>query len=213
MRGGTVPRPDWEERYATGDLPWDTGAPDVHLVEVVRSRPVAPGTALEVGCGTGTNAIWLAQQGFAVTGVDISARAVEKARAKAEAQGARCVFLVTDFLRGEAPPGPYDFVFDRGCFHVFDEPEERRRYAELVAGHLRPGGCWLSLIGCTEGPAREHGPPRRSLGEVLLAVEPQLQILEVRQVTFRADVPSPVLAWRFLSQRRETPAQPSSRRG
>ena len=69
-----MPHPSWNESYASGEpLPWDTGTPDPLLVEMIESRAIAPGRTLEVGCGTGTNAIFLAQHGFDVLGVDISA--------------------------------------------------------------------------------------------------------------------------------------------
>ena len=61
-----VAKPDWDAHYAEGNLPWDTGAPDENLVASVRAGAVTPGRTLEIGCGTGTNALWLAAQGFDV---------------------------------------------------------------------------------------------------------------------------------------------------
>ena len=79
-----MPPPSWNDDYASGrPLPWDTGTPDPMLVEMIESHAIEPGRTLEVGCGTGTNAIYLAQHGFEVVGVDISPLAVESARAKA----------------------------------------------------------------------------------------------------------------------------------
>src|SRR5690606_12532387 len=74
---------DWNEHYLRGELPWDTDEPDPHLIDLVRSGVVDRGRALEVGCGTGTNAVWLAGQGFDVVGVDIADRAIEMAHARA----------------------------------------------------------------------------------------------------------------------------------
>lgn len=112
-----------------------------------------------------------------------------------------------DFLTAPPPDDPFQFVFDRGCFHVFDEPGERQLFASQVAASLRPGGVWLSLIGSTEGPPREVGPPRRSAGEVALAIEPALEIIELRSAAFREDAK----AWFCLSRKRTTPAHPSTR--
>ncbi len=207
-----MPQPDWNSRYAAGDLPWDTGEPDEHLVELVRSGVVAPGRTLEVGCGTGTNACWLAEQGFDVLGVDLSALAIDQARAKAAA-GRACRFEVLDFLVREPAGAPFDFVFDRGCFHVFDEAGERARFAARVAALLAPAGLWLSLIGSTEGPPRDVGPPRRSARDVTGAIEPALELLRLHSVYFRAKTESPAKAWLCLAQRREIAAQPSTRRG
>src|SRR5579863_8236824 len=180
-----MPHPSWNESYASGQLPWDTGQPDPLLTEFVTSGGVLPSRTLEIGAGTGTNAIWMAERGFDVLGVDVSPLAVERARAKMGECTLRCQFAAWDFLAAPPPDGLYHFVFDRGCFHVFDESDERERFAAQVAASLAPGGLWLSLIGSTEGPAREVGPPRRSAREVTLAIEPALEILERRRPEFR----------------------------
>ncbi|MBI5068425.1 MAG: class I SAM-dependent methyltransferase [Deltaproteobacteria bacterium] len=202
----------WEDRYRVGDTPWDVGAPDKHLTGFVEARGTGKGRVLEVGCGTGTNALWLAGRGYQVTAVDLSQLAVEKARAKAPS-GATCTFARLDFLAEEPPGGPFDLVFDRGCFHVFDEPADRRRFAERVASLLAPGGHWLSLIGSTDGPERDSGPPRRSARDVTDAVEPVLELVELRRVSFQdaRAAPHAPLAWFALARRRELPAQPSTR--
>ena len=202
---------DWNQSYMSSDLPWDTGKPESMLVEVVRT--VAPGRALEIGAGTGTNARWLAEHGFDVLGVDVAPRAVELARARwTERPGARCRFEVNDFLR-EPPAGPFAFVFDRGCFHVFDEAEDRARFAANVAKVLAPDGQWLSLIGSTEGPPRDFGPPRRSARDVVIAIEPVLAIHELAATQFGDGDGSPQWpAWRCRARPRAVPAQPSTRR-
>jgi len=207
------PASQWDARYASGDAPWDVGVPDEHLTAFVEARPERGGRALEVGCGTGTNALWLAARGYQVVAVDLSPLAVERARARAP-PGASCTFLRLDFLEELPPEGPFDLVFDRGCFHVFDEPGERRGFAERVASVLAPQGVWLSLIGSTEGPERQAGPPRRSARDVAEAIEPALQIVELRRTSFQSTLlaPSAPLAWLCLARRREVPAQPSTRR-
>jgi SAM-dependent methyltransferase len=202
---------DWNEHYVRGELPWDTDAPDLHLIDFVRTGTILPGRALEIGSGTGTNALWLAAQGFDVLGLDVSERAVEMAAAKAGPNTPRVTFALHDFLE-DTLAGPFDFVFDRGCFHVFDEPEQRARFARHVADVLRPEGVWLSLIGSTEGPAREHGPPRRSARDIIDAVEPFLEVVSLRATEFDADLPTAAQAWVCLARRRTRPAQPSTRR-
>jgi hypothetical protein len=127
-----------------------------------------------------------------------------------EGRDLRCRFAAWDILAARPPGGPFQFVFDRGCFHVFDEAEERQRFAAQVAAVLAPGGLWLSLIGSTEGPAREVGPPRRSAREVTLAIEPALEIVELRSTEF---TDHHAKAWFCVSRQRTMPAQPSSRFG
>jgi len=203
---------DWEAHYAQGETPWDTNEPDPHLVELVRSGVIPKGRALDIGCGTGTNVLWLAAQGFDVMGVDVSSRAIEMAKAKSAGAEGRFSFATHDILAAEVPSGPFDFVFDRGCFHVFDEPADRARFAERVAAALRPGGQWLSIMGSTEGPPRDHGPPRRSVRDIANAIEPSLEIVSLRASEFDADLPTRARAWVCLARRRTEPAQPSTRR-
>src|SRR5690242_11388031 len=102
-----MPHPTWNEHYASGELPWGTGEPEPLLVEFVDSGGVTPGRTFEIGAGTGTNAIWLAERGFDVLGVDISPLAVEQAKAKIAGRDLRCRFATLDILAAPAPDGPF----------------------------------------------------------------------------------------------------------
>jgi SAM-dependent methyltransferase len=205
---------DWNTHYASNELPWDTGQPEPTLVEWLDQAGLQPGRALEIGCGTGTNALWLAQRGFDVLALDLAPLAIERARAKARAQNAtRCELQVRDFMRGEPLPGTFQLVFDRGCFHVFQDPEDQARFAERVAALLAPGGVWLSLIGSTEGAERAEGPPRRNAREIVNALEPSLELVTLRTIEF-TPLPgeaTPPRAWFCLSRLRHSPALPSTR--
>ena len=192
----------WEERYLEAHLPWDTGKPDIHLARFIDDFPMVPGRALDVGCGTGTNTLWLEQRGFETTGIDLAPTAIELAKAKAEAAGARCRLLCTDFLTGEVPGGPFQLVYDRGCFHTFDDPEVRARFAAGIARLLEPEGLWHSLMGSTDGPPREAGPPRRSAAEVITAVEPHFEILRWESKIWDEDRFDEVRAWVMVARRR-----------
>jgi SAM-dependent methyltransferase len=185
--------------YASGEpLPWDTDTPDPQLVGMVESGAIAPGRTLEIGCGTGTHAIFLAQRGFDVLGIDISEIAISKARARA---GELCRFEVVDFLAAAPAGGPFEFVFDRGCFHAFDEESERAHFARKVAADLVEHGLWLSLIGSTESPTREEGPPRLSARDVMDAIEPSLEIVELRSSEFTV-FGRRLKSWLCLSRKR-----------
>jgi SAM-dependent methyltransferase len=204
-----MPEHDWNEHYASGYLPWDSGEPDPALVDLVEAGTIPDGRALDVGCGTGTNALWLAARGFDVLGVDVSSLAIERARAKRGDSASACRFAVRDFL-DDPLEGPFDFVFDRGCFHVFDEPEARARFAARVASVLGGQGLWLSLIGSTEGAPRDTGPPRRSARDIASAIEPALEIVQLQSIHFDVDLEVPPAAWLCLSRVRGVPAQPST---
>src|SRR5438270_14092617 len=108
----------WESRYQAGDIPWNTGHPSSELQQVVREEGIAPCRAIELGCGTGSNAVWLAEQGFDVTAVDLSATALKHAGQLASDRHARVRFVAADVLDVPDLGGPYDFFFDRGCYHV-----------------------------------------------------------------------------------------------
>jgi SAM-dependent methyltransferase len=206
---------DWNANYASNELPWDTGAPDPFLVEAIEAEIVPRGRALDIGCGTGTNALWLAAKGFDVLGLDLAPLAIERAKAKAKAvtPAPQCRFEARDFLADELPPPGFQLIFDRGCFHVFDKREQQAEFAARVARLLAPDGVWLSLIGSTEGPAREMGPPRRNAREIVGAIEPSLQLVGLRAIEFEAipGAKTPPKAWLCVASRREQPAQPSTR--
>lgn len=197
------PETRWQERYLSGDLPWDNGNPDHNLVRVIDAFHIGPCRALEIGCGTGTNAIWLAQHGFGVTAIDLAAEAIEQARAKAETAGADIRLATCNILTDPPPGGPYGFVFDRGCFHSFDETAERDVFAARVHACLNTGGHWLTLMGSTDGPPRDMGPPRLSCRQFASVLEPLFEILELRTSVFDPDVPDSPRSWACLMRKRE----------
>lgn len=192
----------WQDRYESGCTPWDTGRPDSNLTNMVIERPVRACNALDIGCGTGTNARWLAQLGFTVTGVDISEIAIQKAMESASDLEVRCEFVTANFLNEEIRGAPFDFAFDRGCFHSFDSEEERSQFAENAARHLGKEGLWLSLAGSTDDPPRDTGPPRRSASDIVTAAEPWFEILSLTATFFESDRPKPPRAWRCLMRKR-----------
>ncbi|OHB77781.1 MAG: methyltransferase type 11 [Planctomycetes bacterium RBG_16_55_9] len=192
----------YRERYKSGDTPWDVGRADFNLIEVVTQRPVPSCKVLDIGCGTGDNSIWLAQNRFQVTGTDTSQIALDKAREKASKAGVECNFLLADFLKNKIEGAPFGFVFDRGCFHSFDSQEDRSRFAQNVAAHLDESGLWLSLVGNADEHRQGPGPPQRTARDIVLAVEPYFEILSLTSGYFESDRPNPPRAWRCLMQKR-----------
>lgn len=167
----------WEQLYQSGFKPWDTGRPDSHLVRLVADGAIPPSRALEVGCGSGTNAIWLAEHGFEVTAIDMSATALGLAQAKRGAD--HCTWVLKDFFELSAPEA-FGFIFDLGCFHTFYDPAERTRFANHVFDSLAPGGLWLCVSGSTDGP--QVGIPARSAADIVNAAEPCFEIQSVTAI-------------------------------
>jgi SAM-dependent methyltransferase len=131
----------WDERYGSGDQIW-SGRPNQRLVESVSGR--APGSALDIGCGEGADAIWLAGEGWTVTAVDVSAVALQRAARQAAAAGpdvaARIAWRREDLREWTPEPESYDLVSEQ-FLHL---PSALRiRQHERFAAAVRPGGMLL----------------------------------------------------------------------
>jgi SAM-dependent methyltransferase len=134
--------------YLRGLTPWDTGVPPPELIEAVEGAAMLPpGRALDLGCGTGTNALYLARHGWHATGIDFAAPAIARAREKlrtTQALTGSAHFLRGDVTKLDTLPldGPYTLLLDLGCFHNL-EPADRRRYASGISHHAAPGALYL----------------------------------------------------------------------
>ena len=192
----------FKQRYEAGEAPWDIGKPDFNLIRTVTTTPIQPCKAVEIGCGTGDNAIWLAQQGFDVVGVDFSSIAIDKAEDKVAKTSAKCAFLVLDILESEVEGAPFGFAFDRGCLHLIDSDEARTSLVKKVSGYLEPGGRWLSLLGNADEKRQGPGPPQRSARDIVNAVEPYFEILSLVSSHFETTFPQPPRAWVCLMGKR-----------
>lgn len=197
---------DWNDRYRDGQLPWDTGRPSSELQRVLAQHPLPPCRALDIGCGTGTNSVWLAQQGFDVVGIDLAPLAIERAAQRAQAAGVKVQFAAADVLQlPGALPGinpPFDFFFDRGCYHAVRRtaPDE---YAPAVARCLAPGARGLILAGNAREP-HDPGPPVVTEAELRRELGLAFTILDLHE--FRFDEAPGVLAqflgWSCLVEKR-----------
>jgi SAM-dependent methyltransferase len=192
----------YKKRYKSGDTPWDAGKPDFNLIETVTDHNILSCKALDVGCGTGDNSIWLAQNGFQVIGTDISEIALEKAKEKSEKANVQCDFKLVDFLRNQIEGMPFGFIFDRGCFHSFGSEGDRKRFAKNVATHLEKAGLWLTIVGNADEDRQGPGPPQRGAKDIVLAVEPYFEILSLQSTYFGSNRPNPPRAWKCLMRKR-----------
>ncbi len=127
------------------NIPWNSGAPPDALVRLVQEGKVLPCATIDLGCGAGNYAIWLAGLGFDVTGVDSSPTAIKIAGENAKKRGARCRFIVADLLGDlHEVTGTFDFAYDWELLHhIF--PEDRETYIRNVHRILNPGATYCSV--------------------------------------------------------------------
>lgn len=144
-------RMDWDEAYRTKEYQahWGIPFPSQELVAFVAAYPFPSDTvALDIGCGAGQESIFLAQQGFKVTGIDMSSEALKIATEKASQAGVKVNWQKGNALELPVADQSVDLINDRGCFHVIDS-ENRSQYASEVARVLKPDGKML-LRGCRD---------------------------------------------------------------
>jgi 2-polyprenyl-3-methyl-5-hydroxy-6-metoxy-1,4-benzoquinol methylase len=139
--GSLIPnRWRFEWRYWRGQTPWDTRITPPEVMEFIAGN--SPGKALDLGCGTGTNAIMLARHGWQVTGVDFSSKATRQARRKSASEGLEIEFHAADVTDLGMLTGPYDYVLDIGCLFTL-KGNDRIKYARELARLLRPQGDYM----------------------------------------------------------------------
>jgi SAM-dependent methyltransferase len=140
----------YELGYRFCRMPWETG-PREELVGLVESGRIAPSRVIDLGCGTGSNAVFLAQRGFEVTGVDFSPTAIAKAKQRAAAAGVDVRFVVDDLTDLRVVRGPFDFLVDYGALDDL-HAEDRDLYVRNVLPLTHPGSRYL--LWCFEWPTR-----------------------------------------------------------
>jgi len=193
------------------EIPWNMETPPGLLVELVDSGKVQPCRAIDLGCGTGNYAIYLAGRGFEVTGVDFSPTAVKIAKENAKRKGVSCSFFVADVVDEPAEfDQTWDFVYDWGLLHhIFGE--QREKYVENVCRILNSKGKYLSV--CFSEKDTGFGASgkyrKTSLGSVLYfcceeelreLFAPHFQIIELRTVEISGKFQSHVFNYVFMQK-------------
>ena len=155
----------WEQRYQTGDMPWEKGEPSPGLVDFLAAHPDLPrGTVCVPGCGTGHDARAWAKAGFATSGFDLAPSAIRLAREKTFTAGLAATFELANFL-SDAPPQKFDWLWEHTLFCAI-EPVERDEYVRAVLRWLKPAGQFLAVNYLDCGP---DGPPFPTTREEQLA--------------------------------------------
>jgi SAM-dependent methyltransferase len=144
----------WDRRYSGHELVW-TSEPSRLLVQEVDG--LAPGRALDLACGEGRNAIWLAERGWRVTGVDFSGVGLEKAWQLQEARGVQAAWIASDLLDYRPEPEAFQLVM---LFYLQIPAAERTPILQTAAGAVAPGGTFLLVGHDSSNIAEGYGGPQ-----------------------------------------------------
>jgi SAM-dependent methyltransferase len=163
---------DWDALYREGTPPWETGLPAAELLRALDEGLVRPCVMLEIGCGTGADAVELVKRGFEVTAVDSSPTAIERARVRADFEDALPRFVLADIFDFAPMAGQFDFVYDAGLY-PFVRQHDLSRYLDVLWRVTRPGSLFLTLAGALGDAAEgrvpaEGGRPRLSKRQIYL---------------------------------------------
>jgi SAM-dependent methyltransferase len=177
--------------------PWDTGITPPEVVEAIEGpNGLSPGRALDLGCGTGTNSLYLARHGWQVVGVDFAARAIRIARRKARQAGVTADFYVADVTRLDFLQPPFDLALDIGCFHSLTA-DARGRYLDGLRRLLRPGARWMLYA---FGPRQRRGGGGTvgiASAEVQSLLQPDFRL---QRMEGGSDPNGPAAAWYWLER-------------
>lgn len=194
----------WDTTYRGGrPASWDTGRVSSDLREGVEEGTLPVGRIIELGCGSGTNAVYLASRGFEVTAVDLAPTALAQAEEKAREAGVEVEWLLADVL--DLPEiEPFDAVYDRGCYHGVRQ-QAAAEYVESLRRLSRAGTLVLILAGNANEPPPRSGPPRVSEEEIRSDFAADFDILWLRETRFdtAAADRGGAWAWSILLRRKE----------
>jgi SAM-dependent methyltransferase len=152
--GATMDSEAWDRRYAGRELVWTSQA---NRFLVNEAEGLAPGRALDIACGEGRNAVWLAERGWRVTGVDFSPAGLEKARALATARGVKATWIAADLLDYEPEAEAFELVI---VFYLQVPGAQRQSILRRVAGAVAPAGRLLVVAHDSRNLKDGHGGPR-----------------------------------------------------
>jgi SAM-dependent methyltransferase len=177
-----------------GTPPWDIGRPQREFV-AAEERGEIRGFVLDVGCGTGENAVFFAKHGHEVWGIDSAPLAIAKAKLKAQEVDAQVTFHVADALHLEKLKRKFNTITDCGLFHTFSD-EERKRFVRSLLSALEPGGTYIMLCFSDEEPTGWGGPRRVSKDEIRKTFSKGWSVDYIKRARFETSFDSDVgRAW------------------
>lgn len=193
----------FEEVYR-GCPPWEIGRPQPAFVRLEASGEIV-GRVLDVGCGTGENAYYLADHGHPTWGIDFASTAIERARAKQAIHSGAVEFRVASALHLERLGERFDTAIDSGLFHTFAD-EERTLYPGSLRSALVPGGRLFILCFSEHEPTDWGGPRRVHRSEIRSAFRDGWEVRWIREERFATR--DPAIAGRaWLAALRASPSR------
>ena len=184
---------DFFESVYQGEPPWETGRPQKEFIQLEQVGEIV-GSVLDIGCGTGENALYFAEHGHEVWGVDFTSRAVQKAKEKAIQRHLTATFLVLNVLELYKLGRTFDTIIDSGLFHVLSD-EERPLFVSNLATVMDRGGTYFMLCFSELEPG-EYGPRRVTQAEIRESFHDGWHVNYIREATLEARPrPSGVHAW------------------
>ena len=186
---------------------WEAGSPDHNLIKWFSSN-LLPKTVLEIGCGTGTDSIWMSQQGCVVTATDVSNKVLSEAAKRSIQAGMNIKFVNVDLVEDQLD-GVFDLIYDRGCFHLYNQGSDRLKFVEAVSKLLSPTGTWLSLNASVESwDSSQPGRSAKTAGQIIRVVEPVLRVISLKEI-WLDNPPNPSRSgWEIQAKIRSSPCAP-----
>ncbi len=184
---------DFFESVYHGEPPWDIGHPQKEYIQLERAGQIV-GSVLDIGCGTGENALYFAEHGHEVWGIDFTSAAIHKAQEKAAQRHLAVTFLVLNVLELHTLGRTFDTVIDTGLFHTLSD-EERPLFVDNLATVMDRGGTYFMLCFSELEPG-DHGPRRVTQAEIRNSFQDGWHINYIRPVIMESRLrPSGIHAW------------------
>lgn len=191
---------DWDRLYREGRPPWETGQVSGELIKLIEEGTIPVCRVLELGCGTGANAVCLSKKGFEVTAIDSAPTALERARLRGRLENAPVHFILEDVYEFAKRAEPFDLIFDSSFYH-FARRDNLDQLLDLLWRVTKPGSYYVVLAGNADDDS-EGGPPRVTTDDIHGELGRLLDMVQLRTFRFESlDREEGYLGWSCVMKR------------